>query len=264
MESEFLKIAILAVVQGITEFLPISSSGHLVIFQQLLGIKEDNLFIAVLLHAGTLMSIIAYYFRDLIELAKPKNLKIVLMLFIGTLPLVFGGLIVKPLLEEYFESLWVVGIGLMMTASFLIFVHKSDSPIGKDLGDMNWKEAILIGLFQCMAITPGISRSGSTISIATRLGFMHKTAAKFSFFLGIPGIFGACLLIGRDIMKASAQGLETMTISVPAALFGFFLSFIVGYFAIKILIHTLTNNTFSYFGYYCLVISISAFALILF
>ena len=255
MESEILNIALLALVQGVTEFLPVSSSGHLVIFQHLLGIKEDNLYIAVILHAGTLFSIIAFYFKDLLQLLKLENFKIVVMIVVGTLPLIIGGLMVKPIMETYFSSLWVAGIGLALTATMLLLLYNSQSH-GKELNEMLWYEALTIGLFQCLAITPGISRSGSTISIASRLGFGGKTAAKFSFFLGIPGILGANVLTIYDIYKEHLAGAPPVTIAISTTIIGFLLSFGIGYLALKLLIHTLTTNRFSYFGYYCLIVSI--------
>ena len=255
MESDILKIALLAVIQGVTEFLPISSSGHLVIFQHLLGISEDNLYIAVVLHAGTLLSIIVYYLKDLIALLKWESRGIVMMIIIGTLPLIIGGLIIKPVMETHFSSLWVAGVGLACTAVMLLILH-SPRPSSRELKDMRWFEALSIGLFQCAAITPGISRSGSTISIATRLGFAGKTAAKFSFFLGIPGILGANVLTLHDIYKEHLAGGPTVSVSLGATMVGFVISFGVGYLALRLLIHTLAKNTFSYFGYYCLVLSV--------
>ena len=255
MESEIIKIVFLAIIQGITEFLPISSSGHLVITQHFLRIEEDNLFIAVVLHAGTLFSIIAYYIRDLIQLLKWENRKIIIYIVIGTLPLVVGGFIIKPIMDTHFSSLWVAGVGLACTAVILLLLHTSKTQ-SKELVDMRWFDALLIGLFQCAAITPGISRSGSTISIATRLGFASHTAARFSFFLGIPGILGAIVLTLRDLYEDHLAGVPTVSISLAASILGFLLSFVVGYFSLKILIHTLTTNKFSYFGYYCLTLAV--------
>ena len=255
MESEIFKIILLALIQGVTEFLPISSSGHLVLSQHVLGIEEDNLYIAVILHAGTLFSIIVYYFRDLLQLLKWENRNIVVMIVIGTIPIVIGGLIIKPIMDAHFSSLWVSGIGLTCTAAILLFLHTTKNQ-SKELIDMRWFEALGIGLFQCLAITPGISRSGSTISIATRFGFVSKTAAKFSFFLGIPGILGAIVLTMHDIHKDHLAGAPSVSVSLFASILGFLISFVTGYFALKVLIHTLTTNKFSYFGYYCLIVAI--------
>ena len=136
-----------------------------------------------------------------------------------------------------------------MKAIFLIFLHR-DKGCVKSLNEMRLSEAFIIGVFQCIAIIPGVSRSGSTISIASRFGFQHETAAKFSFFLGIIAIFGANVLTAFDIIESVSKG-EPLHLSWSIAVIGFILAFAVGYYSLKILIHVLTQNKLSLFGYYC-------------
>jgi len=259
MISDIVKIIILAIVQGITEFLPISSSGHLVIFQHFLGFEDNSLYYAIILHAGTLFSILTYYFRDLILLVKLENLKSVSMIIIGTLPVVAAGLILKPIMEENFGSLLLVSVCLLITSLMLLLLHKSESG-KKELNDMHYYEALVIGFVQCIAIFPGVSRSGSTISTATRFGFSHETAARFSFYLAIPAICGAIILESIDLIKEQANAVMGSSISIVLSLIGFTVSFAVGYASLKLLIHMLKNKTFSYFGFYCLVLSLMLFA----
>ncbi len=258
MVSEFVKIILLSVVQGITEFLPISSSGHLVISQHVLGFQEDNLYYTIVLHAGTLGSIIVYYAKDLLTIIKRKQLQIIVCVVIGTLPLIVVGLIIKPILENYFSSLLLVSVCLAITAVLLLFVHKSDNQ-KKTIEEMSWRDALIIGLSQCVAILPGVSRSGTMISVGTRLGFSNEAAARFSFYMAIPAIFGAVLLETIDLVKEYATAPEMLSVSIPLTFIGLIVSFLVGYTALKLLLSMLKAKKFSYFGYYCLGLSIITF-----
>ncbi len=262
MVIEIVKVIILSIVQGITEFLPISSSGHLVIFQHVLGFKEDNLYYTIVLHAGTLCSIIVYYGKDLLEIIKRRQIQIILFVAIGTLPLIVVGLVIKPVLENYFSSLLLVGICLAITAMMLLLVHK---PVNqkKSIEEMSWHDALIIGLLQCVAVLPGVSRSGTTISVGTRLGFTNEAAARFSFYLAIPAIFGAVLLETVDLIKEYSSAPELVSISIPLTLIGLIVSFLVGFVALKLLLHLLKTKKFSYFGYYCLVLSLITFIMVL-
>ncbi len=261
MVTEIFKIVILSIVQGITEFLPISSSGHLVISQHVLGFKEDNLYYAIVLHAGTLCSILVYYAKDLLEIVKRRQLNIILFVAIGTLPLIAVGLVIKPILENYFSSLLLVSFCLAITAVMLLVVH---NPINqkKSLDEMTWSHALIIGVLQCVAILPGVSRSGTTISIGTRLGFTNEAAARFSFYLAIPAIFGAVLLETLDLIKEYSRAAESVSISIPLTFIGLTVSFIVGFVALKLLLHLLKAKKFSYFGYYCLALSLCTLILV--
>ncbi len=254
MDSDTLKIILLAIVQGVTEFLPISSSGHLVIFQSLIDFNEHKLQYAIVLHAGTLLSIIVFYFNDLIDLLKIEKRRIILLVGLGTAPLIPIGYLIKPIMDVHFGAPWLTAAGLLGSAVLLLFLYRQPSE-PRTLSKMHWREAIWIGLIQCVAIIPGVSRSGSTIALATRLGFGQEYAARFSFFLAIPAILGASASECIDIYKQS-QGAGAGSVDPHLAIIGFVVSFVIGLLALKVLIHTLKSGIFSYFGYYCLAASV--------
>lgn len=248
--SDFLKVMILAVVQGVTEFLPISSSGHLVVLEHVMGLEdaEQNLYLTILLHAGTLLAILVYYVKDLIALIRKRESRVILLIMIGTAPIVLVGLFLESYIEDAFGNLWFTILSFLLTALLLLLLHKRTS--GKvEMETMTWRAALAIGLMQCVAVLPGVSRSGSTISTATRCGLTGEAAARFSFFLGIPAIGGATLLKFFDVVRA---GSNPTTIALPTLVIGFFVSFVVGYFSLALLIRTLQGGKFHYFGYYCL------------
>ena len=255
---ELLQVIILAVVQGITEFLPISSSGHLAVLQKFFGYDgEGTLTMTIVLHAGTLLSILAYYRKDLIDLVTQGQWNVILKVAVGTVPVVIVGLGIKSAMEGLSANMMVVAGSFVLTAIMLIFVH-NPAPKGKTLATMNWRDVILIGLAQCIAILPGVSRSGSTIAVGTRMGLSHDDAARFSFFLGIPAIGGATVFILKDLVEAHQAG-QAPPFEVLPMLIGFVVSFLVGYAAIIGLIKVLKLGKFAWFGYYVAVLAILLF-----
>jgi undecaprenyl-diphosphatase len=246
---EIWEILLLAVVQGITEFLPISSSGHLALLQHAMGITEAQLLVAVVLHAGTLLSILVYYFKDLMVLARLQERQTSLKVIGGTIPLVIIGLPIHKFMSDVFANYWVAVGGLCFTAFMLLIVHRDDKE-GTTLHSLTWKQAILTGLAQCIAILPGVSRSGSTIATAGRLGVNPTAGASFSFFLAVPAISGACLMELKDWHEQGAGA--TGGVAPSILLIGFFASFVVGYFSLRFLISLLKRGQFRHFGYYCL------------
>jgi undecaprenyl-diphosphatase len=262
MMTESVKIVLLAIVQGITEFLPISSSGHLVVLEAALDIKGNGIFLNLILHAGTLVAILAYYARDLKDLIKPQQRRQLWLIAVATLPLVFPGLLIRPLIKSLYTELWFTGCGLLATAAILLLVHrprpeteiveKSESGGGEKLP---WKTAIYIGLMQCLALVPGISRSGATIAIATRLGVSAETAARFTFMLAIPAIIGAQVIEGISQLRAPEP--FAMTYPVGGLVAGFIVSIVVGYLSLSCLLHILQRGKLSWFGWYCLAAGIA-------
>ena len=241
---------IIGLVQGITEFLPISSSGHLVIFQNLLNINVPGNLIEVAAHLGTLLSIILIYWKEILNLIinirLEKTRKYILFLIIGTLPSVFFVLSAKSFILEMFESIKSVSVALIITGLVLFL---SNFAIRRN-EKINLKKGLFIGLAQACAIIPGISRSGMTISAALISGVSNKEAAKFSFLLAIPAILGAIIVTALDIRYefASTIWLPIVITSVTA--------FISGYYALKILIKLLESGKFYYFAYYCLLLGL--------
>jgi len=229
---------ILGIIQGITEWLPVSSSGHLAILQHFFGI-EENIAYDVLLHFATLF-VIAFVFRKkIIEIIKtPRYWGFVI---IGTIPVVIAGLLIEPYIEGIFGSMVIVGVMLLITSSFLHFADKINKK-----NNLNHKKSLIVGLFQALAIMPGISRSGSTISGAKFLGIDKKEAVEFSFILAMPAIFGATLLHIKDI---NAGINANMIIGSIAAM-------VVSYFCLNLLIKVVQKNKLKYFSWYCLAVGL--------
>ncbi len=253
--TETLKIVLLAIVQGITEFLPVSSSGHLNLLQLGLGVEHDHLFINLVLHSGTLVAIIVCYRREITALMQPKNRHMIGLLFIGTLPLAFPGVLLRSWVKEIYQDPWLTGGGLIITGIVLLFVHRPTANTANTANtatakSITWRTAICIGLMQCLAMVPGISRSGATIAIATRLGIDAASAAKFSFLLAIPAIASAELV---ELISQHSQA-DAAAISVPLEVLaiGFVVAMIVGYLSLSFLLHIILRGKLSHFGYYCL------------
>lgn len=247
----FFQAIFLAVVQGVTEFLPISSSGHLVLFQKIFHLTEPPVFFDVLLHLGSLGAILFFFRKRLIVLVKEwKNKKRQwVFLIVGSMPAAFFGLFLNSKIEIIFNSLKLLGImwvcfGLLLLATKTLKVKKE----ADDLGKITWKDALVVGLFQAIALFPGISRSGSTIIGGLLSKLSPETAFYLSFLLSIPAILGATLLKLRD-GSVGGVGLVTGTVSILIA-------GLVGYFSLKFLGKILKSDKFYLFGFYCLVLGI--------
>jgi undecaprenyl-diphosphatase len=233
---------ILGLIQGLTEFLPVSSSGHLVIFQHFLNLSAPPVVFDVLVHLATSLAIIIVLFKSLISITG-KQLKII---FVASLPAAILGLLLNSQIEQLFNSLKLVGFALLISAAFLFstkLIKKSKN------SSLSFKNSILIGLSQALAIIPGVSRSGSTIVTGLHTGLSPSTAFNFSFMLSLPAIFGAQLLQLDKLASLPSHQL-------PSLLVGFITAFISGFFALKLLKRFVVNGKLHYFGYYCLALSI--------
>ena len=240
-----LDVIILGVIQGITEFLPVSSSGHLVIAQKLLGISSPGNTLEILFHFGTLLSVVFVFFNEIkaifVSLNKRDTQLILVYLTIATIPAVFVGLVFKDSLLSIFDSVKSVGVALLFTGFILVLSSRFKRSHKKH----SFFSSLAIGLVQALAIIPGISRSGTTISMSIYLGIAPKEAANFSFLLSIPIILGASLL--------GAFELEGEVIIDSFTIFmAIFTSFLVGILALKLLLKTLEVGKFHFFGIYCL------------
>jgi undecaprenyl-diphosphatase len=245
--TTLLQAIILGIIQGITEWLPISSSGHLVLAQNLFGLAPPVIF-DVILHLGTLIVIFIVFAKDIKELClgvfkrEKKHLKMLLYLFLGSLPIAFAGLLFNDFIKSIFHSPVTVGISLLFTA-LLLFLSKYPRKDKK----LTITNTFIVGLAQMLAILPGISRSGSTIAVGLMQGIKREEAARFSFLLVIPAILGATLLeIGN---------LGTIT-NMPALIAGTITSIVVGYIALRLLLHIIKKGKFYLFGWYCLALGI--------
>jgi len=251
---ELLKILILAAVQGCAEFLPISSSGHLAILSNLMDVQSNVLTLTIVLHAGTLLAILVYYFKFLLSLIKKKDYRLLMLVVVSTIPtVVIGMLLRKSELDELlFNNLIFPGVGLIVTGIILLNGLKGSGSNDIEVHSMTIKKALAIGVAQGLAIFPGISRSGSTISAALKLGIRSEDAATFSFMLAIPVIAGASLLelisgVEHNSADLSAIRLEHLTL-------GFIVSAVVGFYSLKLLISTLKKNKLTGYAYYCITV----------
>ncbi|MGD8304099.1 MAG: undecaprenyl-diphosphatase UppP [Desulfobacterales bacterium] len=268
-----LEAIILGIIQGLTEFLPVSSSGHLVLLQQLLGLKEAELFFDVCVHLGTLVAVIAVFHREiknivmallrLLTTAGKKDgalsavesdpeLKMALLIVIGSIPTALLGLAFSGIADRIFSSVLIVGFMMMVTGLLLWLtrwtINRTRLP---DIDRLNFKNAFLIGIVQGLAIIPGISRSGSTISIGLMLGIEREKAARYSFLLSIPAIVGAGLLsLKNDLYEPD--------VSLKVPLVGAVTAAIVGYSALKALLQVVKRGGFYMFAPYCWLVGILA------
>ena len=265
----FLEAIFLGILQGLTEFLPISSSGHLVLAQTFLGLKEPLVFFDVMLHVGTLAAVLVVYREAIGKLAiggvstlvdtqlwrQPSStlntspeLKFISLILLGSIPTGIIAVLFKTELESFFDEVQLVSVMLILTGVILQLprLRKYDDPEGK----LKTWHAPLIGIAQGCAITPGISRSGTTISLALFLGIPAKTAAEYSFLLSIPAILGAVALKIRDV------GDTTIPLHIVGA--GMLAAFIVGYIALRLLLVVLNRGKFSLFSYYCIALGLTS------
>ncbi len=258
--------------QGLTEFLPVSSSGHLVIAQHLFGFAADDapLLFDTVLHLGSLTAVLAVFGADILAIvrdvwavlridglragwARRPHLRLLVWMVVATLPAVVVGVTMKDTIEQAFTSVKVVGVALLITAGLLLISRRFANRTG-NLTTMNAGQALIVGLFQAAAITPGLSRSGSTIVGGMIAGLDRETAARFSFLISIPAILGAALLESLDA-PALPPGFG------PAAAAGFVSSTVVGYGALRLLLRFVRQGHLHWFGFYCMLVAIVAFFL---
>ena len=243
MENNYLYILIAGIIQGLTEFLPISSSGHLIILKDLFNYNVKDFNFEIMLHLGTVFSIIIYYYTDIIDLLKPtkENINNIFLIIIASIPISIFGLLGKDFIELHFNDIGYLPYSFLFT-SIILFLTKY-STVNRNL---NIKIVFIMGLFQTLALFPGISRSGITISILLLLGVNRQDAIRFSFIMAIPLIVGASIINGDFSFNTSS-------------IFGVFISFIFGWIAIYLSNILLQNKKYWMFSIYCFSISIILF-----
>lgn len=244
--------AILGMIQGLTEFLPVSSSGHLIFFSWLLKGKPIPLAVNASLHFGTLIAVLVYFWHDWFNIARGTYKKIVNRedsfesnfllpaLILGSVPAGVAGLLGKDLIEEVFHKPLSIVIPLL-SVGYILWILDYKSPSGKSLKNMNIKDALLIGFAQAIALIPGVSRSGATISCARALGYERMAAARFSFLLGTPAMGGAALLHWKDFL--ASMGSSEFYIGIIS-------SFLVGCCTIKFFLEFIKKFGFLVFALY--------------
>ena len=260
----FFEAIILGIIQGLTEFLPVSSSGHLELAKVILGDKslpQESLTFTVVLHFATALSTmvvfrkdIAQIFRGLFQFKWNEEFRFSLKIVISMLPAVVIGLIFEEEFEQFFGGeILLVGFMLIVTSLLLLFADRAQSTTKK----VSFFSAIVIGISQALAILPGISRSGATISTSVLLGVDRTQAARFSFLMVVPLILGK---IGKDVLSGSIN-FHSDQIGVMGV--GFVASFIAGLFACKWMISIVKKSKLSYFAFYCFIIGVIAIAVTL-
>ena len=267
---------VLGIVQGTTEFLPISSSGHLILVPWLFGWEEPGLTFSVGVHIGTLMAVIIYFWRDLFSMAvalpkgivtgqplrDPKSF-LAIIIILGTIPAVIVGLTLEDTIADFFHSgeggdralvllaIALMLLGLMLALAERVAVHR------RPIEDVTLRDGLLIGMAQALALFPGVSRSGSTITAGLFLGFRREAAARFSFLIGVPAIVGAAVLEIRNLIN---NGLSSDEAQVFAT--GIITSGIVGYIAIAFMLRFLVSHTTRIFILYRLLLGLLVLGLL--
>lgn len=239
-------------IQGLTEFLPISSSGHLVLIPALLGREGPDLATSAMLHLGTLVAVLAYYRSDLVRMARfdRSGRRMITIIIIGTIPAVVLGLVFESKLDELTERPSIVA-GMLIVTGVILLATMLLRPGDRTTEKLQPTDAGLIGLAQSFALIPGVSRSGMTISAGLARGMERVEAARFAFLLGIPVIAGAGLL---SVARAISEG-EGITASTIA---GMIVAAVTGYWAIAFLIRVLTRAGLAPFGIYCVTFGVVA------
>lgn len=271
-EIRLLEASILGAVQGATEFLPISSSAHLVISQDLLGLKNPELLFDVILHGATLLAVLLVYWRDLCEIARQcrlalgdiragkspgaawqdhPHLRLAAFLVVGTVPAALAGLFFESPLEELFGSPSLAAAMLLVTGAIL-FLTRFRTARGRNLEHLTLQDSVVVGIAQSVALVPGISRSGTTIACGIFCGLDRDLAARFSFLLSIPAILGANLL---HILKIGSSPEEAPLLPF---LIGGLAAFTTGYFALRLLLRIVHRGNISLFSYYCWAVGLAA------
>ncbi len=264
----YLEVMIVSVVQGLTEFLPVSSSGHLVLASSLFGIREPGITLEIALHFGTFMSVLIVFWKDILNILIaffshiwqirkiPENyrnnesFRLSLLVIVSMIPATLAGIFLRDLIEGLFESIQAVGIALVVTG-ILLFVTQWAPRLNKRPG---FGSAVLMGVFQAFALIPGISRSGSTITAGLLGGVDREKVAKFSFIMALPLIIGATVM---EIPQISyGGGAEFLKLFV-----GMIIAFVSGVFALKWLIRVLVKGRLSSFSYYCVLLGFLTVAL---
>jgi undecaprenyl-diphosphatase len=238
---------ILGIIQGLTEFLPVSSSAHLVIMQRVLGFRGEEVVLSVILHLGTTLALVIFFFNDILKLLRDRKMLSYVIIVTAITGII--GLSGKDFFEKLFSQPKLAALSLIVTGAVLLITKKF---MQAKRDTLNAKDAFILGVTQGIAIIPGISRSGITVSTLLFRGIDRETAFRFSFIASIPAILGAALLEGKDICRIPPSDILNLFT-------GFIFSFLTGILSLLALRLVLRRAKFHYFGYYCIFIAIMAF-----
>lgn len=274
----YLSSVLMGILQGVAEFLPISSSGHLALFQHFFGVEnyeETQMFFTVLLHLGTLISVFVYYWHDILDMIRefflllgslfsrrgghesrntPPARRMVQLIIVATLPL-FGILPVKDTIESAMNNVTFVSAALIVTG-FILFFSDRMARGRKTARTATVADALLVGCAQAFGTLPGISRSGSTISAGLLRGYDRTFAVRFSFLMSLPAVLGANILTMKDVVEAGSID----TAMLPVYLVGMAVAAVVGYFAIRLVNLLADKGKFGAFAWYCWIVGAASLA----
>lgn len=263
MTSDYFYAVLLGIIQGLTEFLPISSTGHLALTEDLLGLDPQTfgLQFDAAIQLGTTAAVIWFFRKDLWDLVRnwrqPKERKLMLALVLATLPALAIGAATERYIEGPLRSLWVIAIALIL-GGFVFLIVERIAKHTKDVNRATWVDALVIGFAQALALIPGVSRSGSTIVAGMLLGLKRDAAARFAFLLSIPII---TIAGGKKLLEIATE--PTSGNRMDVTMVGLVTSLIVGYFTIKFLLKFLAHHRLDVFAYYRFVVGAALIAILL-
>ena len=242
---------VLGIIQGFTEFLPISSSGHLVLYQRIFGFNEEAMAFIIMLHVATLVSVIAVFWKEIWHMIRYPFSKATIFVIVATIPVAVIGFIFRDFFEYIFSSGNYLGIAFILTGIILLIADRprKQAHYGKDLSSMSYIDAILMGLAQSVAIIPALSRSGFIISAGLLRGLKKEFVIKFAFLMSVPAIIGPAVF---DAHNLTFQALQN--IGVLPLLFGMIAAAITGYISIRFMLDFFSRASLKVFAYYVFVL----------
>lgn len=243
--TELIKTTILGVIQGFTEFLPISSSGHLLVARKLFGFSEAGLLLDTMLHVGTLIAVIAVFWRDILDMIKKPFSRLTLLVVVGTIPTGIIGLLFKDFFEGIAETGATVGWEFLVTGLIVWYADRVKNRGYKRIDDITFSDSFIVGTLQGVAILPAISRSGLTIAGSLFQRIDRKAAARFSFLLSIPAIMGAAVVQIPDLLDGGFE-----RIGIWPLIFGTLAAAISGYIAVKWMMEIIERGSLKGFAVY--------------
>ena len=248
---------ILGIVQGFTEFLPVSSSGHIVLLQKIFGVSDGTRTFAIVLHLGTLLPVFIVFWRDIWELLKRPFQKYTLLLVIGTVPAVIFALFAGDVIDSLFTTGAYLGVGFLITGILLLYADYISAEGKKQDKDITVLDSAVVGVFQAIAICPAVSRSGATISASLFRKLDKKAAAKFSFMLSIPAILGGAVWEVKNLLSEPESFARIIPLNY---IVGFLAAALSGYLAIGFLLKLIQESKLKYFSIYVFILAVFIFA----
>lgn len=253
--EELIKAFILGIIQGLTEFLPVSSTGHLLLGRKIFGLAEAGLFLDTMLHFGTLIAVIVVFWEDIVYILKNPFEKLSKLIIVGTIPTAIIGLTFEDFFEEISVTGSTVGWEFLATGVILWFADNMKKEGYKNIDKISYTDALIVGTLQGAAILPAISRSGLTIAGALYRKINKEDAARFSFLLSLPAILGAVVL--QSLKLVSGSEVETLhTIGIIPLIIGTLSAVIAGYIAVKWMLRILQTGSLKVFSYYVWILGI--------